>query len=628
MEQRINVDPATIVNILGTVGSPLIVISELIKNSIDAASDNVWITFNRLARTISVTDNGCGFSLAEILKLSVPASSYKKKDGNFTNPKGNFYTGSKGLGLLSVFTICENLKIHTTSNSDGEFVINWSKGIRGYTYEKVSFPQLDRGTIITLNGISSQVMAFLTSQGEINKLKHLTTYLYKNNKLNFPEITLSIDGGDPVSLLFYSELNDMLYDVNFRYDRISKSMLFRCSSNDNSINNSEIIIDKFDTYSIERLIEENYNIDKVIKTRSNDNIRFEELESVDGVPTFEGRIIVYEKKSAGSALKAYGAGVNIYVNELAMYNYLSDEFDWLGLADFSQRKKSTRLKPHNVFGYVNLPNFIESEEQLKISNERADFIQDAIFMKFMYLIKGVIMFIVLNIDVAKGKQKNKILEIEDQKEQFDEEDYNQDGAEDRTGNSQSYDVSETTGNYHGFSSENFKESEDINDNKLEESYEPINEFKPPQRKNYRLTFTTVEGHLFENLKNTDDLGSKIYQLVYELSRINVNYYPYSIVALYRTLIEAATFYASRKIGSQYQDTALAASIVNVLNRWSDKQEISKELRANIGLWRDLVNKRKFIEKLNLYIHNSTPIDVDLIIDTWKSMKGYIVECVK
>ena len=102
-------------------------------------------------------------------------------------------------------------------------------------------------------------------------------------------------------------------------------------------------------------------------------------------------------------MKTYGAGVNVYVNEFALYNYLAEENDWLGLADYSQRKKVTRLKPHNVFGYVNFPEFDENEETLRISNERADFIQDLTFSKVMYLLKGVIMFMILKTQNIKAK---------------------------------------------------------------------------------------------------------------------------------------------------------------------------------------------------------------------------------
>lgn len=109
---------------------------------------------------------------------------------------------------------------------------------------------------------------------------------------------------------------------------------------------------------------EKYGIKETIPTRTNDLL----LSDFSSVPTFEGRILVYEKSLAGAQLKTYGAGVNVYVNEFALYNYLAEENDWLGLADYSQRKKVTRLKPHNVFGYVNFPEFDENEEILRISN--------------------------------------------------------------------------------------------------------------------------------------------------------------------------------------------------------------------------------------------------------------------
>ena len=44
---------------------------------------------------------------------------------------------------------------------------------------------------------------------------------------------------------------------------------------------------------------------------------------------------------------------------------------------------------------------------MRISNERADFIQDLTFSKVMYLLKGVIMFMILNIDVADKNPKYK-----------------------------------------------------------------------------------------------------------------------------------------------------------------------------------------------------------------------------
>jgi HSP90 family molecular chaperone len=158
MEEHLHIDSASIASLLGTVGSPLIVISELIKNAIDAAADNIKICYNRKSETISVVDDGHGFSLDEIRHLSTPGFSNKKNNGNLTNAKGTFYTGSKGLGILSVFSLCDHLTIQTKSSADGEYIINWSKDTGSYSYEHVLDSQMHIGTKITLKNIYPQVI--------------------------------------------------------------------------------------------------------------------------------------------------------------------------------------------------------------------------------------------------------------------------------------------------------------------------------------------------------------------------------------------------------------------------------------------------------------------------------------
>lgn len=338
MKETLHIDSSSIASILGTVGSPLVVISELIKNAIDASADKIRIAYSRELQSITVVDDGLGFSLEDIRQLSQPGFSKKKSNGNLTNAKGSFYTGSKGLGLLSVFSLCNHLTIQTKSDTDGEYLINWSKDDGSYSYEQIVDSQMVRGTIITLNNIFPEVMTLLTSESEVKKLRHISTYLYKHASLPFPEITLSIDGSEPNSLLFTTELKDMLYDVIFNYDSSTETLSFQCFSERFQINSSKIFINSFDTADIELILNKYFNIKETIKTRTNDNISFKELESIEGVPTFEGRLLVYERKTAGK-LKDFGAGVNIYANDFALYNYLSEENDWLGLADFSQRKK-------------------------------------------------------------------------------------------------------------------------------------------------------------------------------------------------------------------------------------------------------------------------------------------------
>jgi hypothetical protein len=165
----------------------------------------------------------------------------------------------------------------------------------------------------------------------------------------FPKMLLHIGSQHPTEINFSCLFPEMLYDVVFSYDKVSKILKFQCKAPNKSINQNEISFNDFTLEAMQEKLRESYDINETIPTRTNE-LHFADFS---GVPTFEGRILVYEKSLAGEQLKTYGAGVNIYINDFALYNYLAEENDWLGLADYSQRKKVTRLKPHNVFGYVN-----------------------------------------------------------------------------------------------------------------------------------------------------------------------------------------------------------------------------------------------------------------------------------
>ena len=102
-KEKLKMDSAQIAQIMGTVGSPLIVISELLKNAVDASAENIDIYYDFDSKSITVENDYKGFTFEEIQNLSQPGISTKKKGKNLINERGMFLTGSKGLGLLSVF---------------------------------------------------------------------------------------------------------------------------------------------------------------------------------------------------------------------------------------------------------------------------------------------------------------------------------------------------------------------------------------------------------------------------------------------------------------------------------------------------------------------------------------------
>ena len=402
---------------------------------------------------------------------------------------------------------------------------------------------------------------------------------------------------------------------------------FCCNSPNKQITSDEITLTDFALADLQKIMLEKYGIKETIPTRTNDLL----LSDFSSVPTFEGRILVYEKSLAGAQLKTYGAGVNVYVNEFALYNYLAEENDWLGLADYSQRKKVTRLKPHNVFGYVNFPEFDENEEILRISNERADFIQDLTFSKVMYLLKGVVMFMILNIDVADKNPKYKSQEHQTEAD-TEPTPYSNDGT--NTNDDAKQDEKRTKDNTcnapAGDTSENSTTATKTQAASASSAYEPSGNYSPKKLTQKSLVFTKVEGQIIDDLVGQDDLSNKIHDLVFELYKLDLQVHRHAIAYLFRALLESATKYLSRRQTKvQFNEKALETSVVNALNYFGDQCKTNEQLHnksKTIRTWRDTVTQRKLIDTLNQYIHNEQPVDALLLLETWNTMKGYIITC--
>jgi HSP90 family molecular chaperone len=77
---EIKVEEENIVEIIGNVTSPFVVLSELIKNGVDANAKSVTVHIDTLKKTIKVVDNGDGFTLDDILNIANVASSNKKRE--------------------------------------------------------------------------------------------------------------------------------------------------------------------------------------------------------------------------------------------------------------------------------------------------------------------------------------------------------------------------------------------------------------------------------------------------------------------------------------------------------------------------------------------------------------------
>ena len=221
-KEKLKMDSAQIAQIMGTVGSPLIVIPELLKNAVDASAENIDIYYDFDSRSITVENDYKGFTFKEIQSISQPGISAKKKNKNLTNERGMFLTGSKGLGLLSVFLLCDKAEIVTSPADHSVHRITLDK--KNGTIERLVLAENSpkEYTRVVLKDVSNEIISFLSSEAEVRKLRHICTSLYKGGEVPFPQMQLHIIDqqlDSRHSINFTCDFPQMLYDVTFGYSK-------------------------------------------------------------------------------------------------------------------------------------------------------------------------------------------------------------------------------------------------------------------------------------------------------------------------------------------------------------------------------------------------------------------------
>lgn len=99
---------------------PTNVLAELVSNSWDADSNEVWIEVND--NYLSVSDNGTGMDRDTLVNHYLIIGKRKRNSENIqdTSPKNRKYMGRKGIGKLAPFGIARKLSIVTVSEIDSK----------------------------------------------------------------------------------------------------------------------------------------------------------------------------------------------------------------------------------------------------------------------------------------------------------------------------------------------------------------------------------------------------------------------------------------------------------------------------------------------------------------------------
>lgn len=398
--------------ILAAVQSPVIALTELIKNAADSCqkiTDPIIVKIHTENKTIEILDEGEGICEKEIERLGEAGYSSKMVGERNKSPIENPLSGSKGLGLLTAFFISDLLEIETFSVEDQKlYFLTWKKGEQKFRYEERTGSHRS-GTRILLKNVEDEKLRMILLQEEKQKL-FMTSLRFFTNDERLPKIRLFVDENE--ELFYPSETIEEFYNRNkadnngfiakasFKYednkvilsyeDNVSGFYTFEQQIIDLQCRDS---VDVF-TSNIKAPEKGGVPIKKIAESEL-----FGESYGLVVVPKFSGVLYTWRNKK-DEQLEQWPVGVRIYINDYSMYRYLDKDNDWLNLSEISQNVKATNYKLKNTYGYLNFSYYNENLESLKISKERNDFVDSLAQRKFIKIMREIIIATFTRIDIA------------------------------------------------------------------------------------------------------------------------------------------------------------------------------------------------------------------------------------
>lgn len=398
-------------DVLSAVQSPIIAITELVKNSADSCLslvEPIIVSIETKQRIITITDFGEGLSAVELTRLGEAGYSSKMVGNNTRSPTDNPLSGSKGLGLLTAFFIADILEIQTYSVVDKKsYYLTWKKGEQKYSYDET--PSATKGTVITLRDVSIDKLQMILLPEEKVKL-FMASLRFFTDAINLPRIKLVIDGVEEsyyprITLQNYYEQNKganngFVARAKFRYEK-NRIYLAYEDNVTGFYSFSDACIDLADSSSIERFAQAIHAPERGIAPIRSvcDSEVFESHFRDVMLPDFSGVFYIWRNRRSDD-LDQWPAGVRIYINNYSLYRYLDKETDWLTLSEVSQNVKATNYKLKNTYGYIDITDYNENLEMLKISKERDDFVDSMAQRKFIHIMRDIVVGIYARIDIA------------------------------------------------------------------------------------------------------------------------------------------------------------------------------------------------------------------------------------
>ncbi|WP_261805535.1 ATP-binding protein [Lapidilactobacillus luobeiensis] len=149
-------------------------LAELITNAWDADATAVNLHIDYFAKKITVSDNGCGMSHAELNSNFLRVAKNRRlSQTNSKTPRGRLVTGKKGLGKLALFGIANRIQVTSVKNGlENSFEMNFMD-IKNTDEDKQYHPKAIENDSVTSEENGTTIVIDELSLKNITKLSDL-----------------------------------------------------------------------------------------------------------------------------------------------------------------------------------------------------------------------------------------------------------------------------------------------------------------------------------------------------------------------------------------------------------------------------------------------------------------------
>ena len=417
---------SNILNLLGDelIGSDSLAIFELVKNSYDADSEHVSISFvdlNTSNQRIIIEDDGCGMT-PEIIHRSwlTIGTNYKKKEAKISKKYQRFSLGNKGVGRLAVHRLAESILLETKAEGDlfgTHLSINWKQLVSSGNYIDDLFVEVHQGilqpfqeghgTRITLTGLKNKRWTKSQLRDLVRKIDSFKNPLQPVNNFD-------------VQIYCDEDKQHWIEDIRSGMDILSNSLYcfkFKISHADKEIidptkkqfanfewkysfrpHGFQKIPDNDKTSNADYLP---LNPQLFIDEETNKGRYYLQNNDLKDIGTISGQFYVFNQSKQlldiihgvgrYNAIKEYikdNCGIKVYRDNIRVYNYGEPYDDWLNLELAKVQRAGDHFSKKVTIGAISI-NLNESEHGLIEKTNREGFSENETYLRFREIIKSV-----------------------------------------------------------------------------------------------------------------------------------------------------------------------------------------------------------------------------------------------